>query len=223
MPRLTRSQLLILSAAALRADGAVLPPPNLRGRALKRALVPLLKQGYLREEKVARKAPSWRLDRAKGRVALLLTPEGREAVGAQGGGRGRRRPSADSGQTSDHGANRRVQRRRRPRAIPAPAVSRRSTKLALVVRLINRRSGATLDDLAKATGWLPHSIRAALSSLRKRGHVIERTRDRRDRPVYRLIASSRKDQVGPKTRKRAPPLRRDGHRATSRVRNVRGS
>lgn len=38
--------------------------------------------------------------------------------------------------------------------------------------LLSREGGATLDDLTRATGWLPHTVRAALSGLRKKGHVI---------------------------------------------------
>ncbi len=33
---------------------------------------------------------------------------------------------------------------------------------------------ATLDALIEATGWLPHTTRAALTGLRKKGYVIER-------------------------------------------------
>ena len=33
--------------------------------------------------------------------------------------------------------------------------------------------GASLDQLAAATGWLPHTTRAALTGLRKSGKFIE--------------------------------------------------
>jgi hypothetical protein len=39
-----------------------------------------------------------------------------------------------------------------------------------------RPKGATLDELIKATDWLPHTTRAALTGLRHRGYGIERTR-----------------------------------------------
>ena len=41
-----------------------------------------------------------------------------------------------------------------------------------ILKLIRRRSGASLADLQKATDWQPHSIRAALTKLRKRGITI---------------------------------------------------
>lgn len=46
------------------------------------------------------------------------------------------------------------------------------TKIAQVIALLERAGGATLADLADSTGWLPHTTRAALTGLRKKGHVI---------------------------------------------------
>jgi hypothetical protein len=40
--------------------------------------------------------------------------------------------------------------------------------------LLQRSHGATLDELIAATGWLPHTSRAALTGLRKRGYSIVR-------------------------------------------------
>ena len=41
---------------------------------------------------------------------------------------------------------------------------------------MSRRSGATLDDLVAATGWLPHTTRAALTGLRKKGYAVEKAK-----------------------------------------------
>ena len=51
----------------------------------------------------------------------------------------------------------------------------RQTKIGKVQAMLQRPSGATLAAICKATGWQPHSARAALSGLRKAGHAIERT------------------------------------------------
>jgi DNA-binding transcriptional regulator PaaX len=40
--------------------------------------------------------------------------------------------------------------------------------------MLQARSGASLSRLREATGWQPHSVRAALSRLRKAGYTIER-------------------------------------------------
>lgn len=49
---------------------------------------------------------------------------------------------------------------------------RRQTKQALLLKLIGREGGATLEELTSATTWLPHTARAAISGLRKRGHDV---------------------------------------------------
>lgn len=51
---------------------------------------------------------------------------------------------------------------------------RQGTKLAAVVGLLQRDQGATIGDLTGTTGWLPHTARAALTGLRKRGSAIRR-------------------------------------------------
>jgi hypothetical protein len=49
-------------------------------------------------------------------------------------------------------------------------------KTEKVLALLTRTGGATLDELVEATGWLPHTTRAALTGLKKKGHHIERTK-----------------------------------------------
>jgi len=51
---------------------------------------------------------------------------------------------------------------------------RRGTKLNHIIALLSHPDGATIEDLLAATGWLPHSLRASLSRLVKRGFPIER-------------------------------------------------
>jgi hypothetical protein len=48
----------------------------------------------------------------------------------------------------------------------------RKTKLSLFLDLISREEGATLKELTSATEWQPHTARAAITGLRKRGHEI---------------------------------------------------
>ena len=56
----------------------------------------------------------------------------------------------------------------------APAPTPRVTKSATILSLLQREHGATLANLIEATGWLPHTTRAALTGLRKKGHAIAR-------------------------------------------------
>lgn len=47
-------------------------------------------------------------------------------------------------------------------------------KTATVEQLLMREGGTSLDELTYATGWQPHSCRAFLTGLRKKGWVINR-------------------------------------------------
>ena len=67
-----------------------------------------------------------------------------------------------------------------PKAKPAPV-----TKVAAVTALLKRNTGATLAELITATGWLPHTTRAALTGLRKKGFAVERSK-RGDQTCYRI-------------------------------------
>ena len=60
-----------------------------------------------------------------------------------------------------------------PSAEPGPR--RRPTKQALILGLLQRSGGASLADLMAATGWLPHTTRAALTRLRQAGHILDRS------------------------------------------------
>ena len=67
----------------------------------------------------------------------------------------------------------------------------RETKSALVRRLLARKSGADLAALQDATGWQRHSVRAALSTLRKAGYTIDRMPPKKEggMPLYRIAAT----------------------------------
>jgi hypothetical protein len=59
---------------------------------------------------------------------------------------------------------------------PAAAAPAKPSKTATVITLLQRDGGATLGDLVAETGWLPHTTRAALTGLRKKGHAIGKTK-----------------------------------------------
>ncbi len=56
--------------------------------------------------------------------------------------------------------------------IDTPPQPQRKTKQALLLELIGREGGVTLEELTSVTGWLPHTVRAAITGLRKRGHDV---------------------------------------------------
>ena len=56
------------------------------------------------------------------------------------------------------------------------ALPKAPTKQSQVLDLLRRKEGALLTDIVAATGWLPHTARAALTGLKKKGHAIESRR-----------------------------------------------
>lgn len=67
---------------------------------------------------------------------------------------------------------------------------RPGSKQALVIGMLSAKSGATLGALVDATGWLPHTVRAALTGLRKRGFMVERSRADGEASVYYIAAAT---------------------------------
>lgn len=67
-----------------------------------------------------------------------------------------------------------------------PALAKRESKADLVLGLLNRPEGATIDQLIAATGWLPHTTRAALTGLKKKGHVVTSEKLEGQGRVYRV-------------------------------------
>ena len=66
-----------------------------------------------------------------------------------------------------------------------PAKAPRVTKSAAVIVLLQRTQGATLAELIAATDWLPHTSRAALTGIRKKGQAIEKVK-RGEITCYRI-------------------------------------
>ncbi len=70
-------------------------------------------------------------------------------------------------------------------------ITPRETKSTLVRKLLSRKSGADIATLQEATGWQAHSVRAALSTLRKADYAIDRMPAKKSGalPVYRITAT----------------------------------
>jgi len=66
---------------------------------------------------------------------------------------------------------------RTPRDPGAPRKSREGTKQEQVLAMLRRAEGATVAQIAEATGWAQHTVRGFFAGLKKKGHAIE-VRDR---------------------------------------------
>jgi hypothetical protein len=172
MTKLSDLQLILLAAANQREDGHLLPVPESAGRAgarLERSISGLLKQSLVGEVGTTAANQVWR-EEGDQRFGLAITDAGRNVI--------------DRGSGDDAGSS--------PAVTPEPdklATLRTPTKRGSVIELLKRQHGATLNELTEATGWLPHTMRAALTGLRKQGMTIEKTK-REDVTCYRIGASA---------------------------------
>jgi hypothetical protein len=81
-------------------------------------------------------------------------------------------------------------RNRKPKT-SRKATKRRSastlqTKAGTILELLRRPTGALIAELTKATDWQAHSIRAALTGLRKKGNEVVRVKDDQGVTRYRI-------------------------------------
>lgn len=68
-----------------------------------------------------------------------------------------------------------------------PPTGRGAGKLDQVKTLLSRKSGATIEQMMQVTNWLPHSTRAVLTGLRKKGFEIERQSAKDKVTTYRIV------------------------------------
>jgi hypothetical protein len=62
------------------------------------------------------------------------------------------------------------------------------SKSSLVLAMLQRHEGATIAQIVKATGWLPHTTRATLTGLKKNGHQLTSEKPEDEERVYRVAA-----------------------------------
>jgi hypothetical protein len=162
-PKLTDLQLILLSTAAARDDGNVFPLKDcIAGKAAEvaKAIIALLKRRLVVEHPETVLVRVWREDTGE-RVGLAITDAGRALVNGGADETGKEDASTETDE--------------QPVAPPQPS-SKPQSKSAMVLGLLARPDGATLPELIEATGWLPHTTRAALTGVRKKGHAVERTK-----------------------------------------------
>jgi hypothetical protein len=193
--KLNESQLALLNGASQRDDHYLSLPNGAKLAQARRAAAKLLEAGLVREVKARKDAPVWRRDQdADQAYALKLTAAGLKATAVdESQGIDEAAPQAPGGDEAAHDAIHDATKASggvEPGCVgTAPISPRIGTKIAEVIALLEGERGATLDELVAATGWLPHTTRAALTGLRKRGYLV--TLDRSDRTcgsIYRIVA-----------------------------------
>jgi hypothetical protein len=169
MQKLSDTQAILLTHAAQNDTASLYPLPQTlrRGGGITRAIAALVSTGYAEERETGDGSAVHRTD-ADIRYGVYATAVGLAAIGIADA------DPSDGTQSST--------------PEPAPAALR-VTKTSTVVALLSQPAGATLPELITATGWLPHTTRAALTGLRKKGHIIVRY-SRDGATCYRIDAAA---------------------------------
>ena len=174
MTKLTDTQRVILSTASQRTDRLALPlPRSIKGGAALKVINPLIQKGLLEEVAANRKLgdPVWRETGDGHGVTLIITNAGLDAMGVEPG------TTRSAAQAATHGEDTEA-----TAAIPATAhgpatpatpaqgrKTREGTKQALIIAMLGRPEGASIAEIAEASGWLSHTIRGMIAgSLKKK-------------------------------------------------------
>ena len=175
--KLTDAQLVMLSAAAQRENLCLPAPDKMKGVILAKVSEKLVKLSLVREVRAKAGMPAWRRDDAGQGYALKLTAAGLKAIAVDDGSEEAIAPN--KGTQPQLQPNPDATKASGPDLIGERAktlMPRAGSKLARVIDLLQRSDGATILQLIEATGWLPHTTRAALTGLRKRGYAVVRER-----------------------------------------------
>ena len=136
--KLTDTQSIVLSAAAARADGAILPlPSHLRGGAVAKVCEALKAKGL---------AVAIGGDERK---KLIISDGGRQALGLPIG----LPPVAEPPSITAPGEG------RKPRT---------DTKQAQLIAMLGKPEGASVDEIVSAFGWQAHTVRGAIAGALKK-------------------------------------------------------
>ena len=185
MPKLTDNQLIVLSKAAARDDGVAVAPHGMGKAAAAKVGSSLVARKLMRESRSKPGMPVWREAEGKN-ISLVITRAGRDAIGV-----------GDDAMPSDHSALKAARASAAAKTQNASvaaqseqhsigAAPRAGSKQALIVEMLSKEGGVTIDALIKATGWLPHTTRAALTGLCKRGFAVERIPHEPEASLYRI-------------------------------------
>jgi hypothetical protein len=233
--KLTETQRLLLSAAAERDDRCLIMQGTLKGGAVQQVAAKLIAVGLIKEIVAKPGLPCWRRDKETGRsYALKATASGVKAIAGanalSGGKTSEVDDTAPPRKTTAEGDKGKPALKVQTGMAKAPgratttdirveiSAPRSGTKIAQVVDLLNRAAGATIKELAASTDWLPHTARAALTGLRKRGYVISIDRSDKTRgSTYRIGGNGESQAVVIATKESAfsAPIRRQRRAAVS--------
>jgi hypothetical protein len=179
-PKLNDTQLVILSSASQREDGLALLPEGMRAAATKAAVAKLTKLGFLKQVRVKRDQPHWSTDEEGKRSGLKITKAGSAAIRVEDDSNGEEEPAPEPKPRGKKAAEQGKE------AQAQAGEPRGGSKRAQIIAMMQRKTGASLDEMVETTGWLPHTTRAALTGLRHKGHALAKSKNEAGTTVYRI-------------------------------------
>jgi hypothetical protein len=191
MPQLSDSQLVVLTAACQRPDRCVFPvTARLKGNAAGNVLKSLLNKGLIKEVRAKRDDTFWRQDEERGRMTLVATKTAFAALGIDA----QETPAEDETEitpndTEDAGEEPKAQRKAKSRASRTAAPrTRDGSKEAQLIAMLRRAKGATVDEIAEALSWQPHTVRGAIAGALKKKLGLDVTSDKNEKRerIYRI-------------------------------------
>lgn len=182
MIKITDAQYIVLSSACSHELGLAVRPASLKPAQAGKMAAILTEKGLAKEIRAKVGVPVWREDEQGREFAFKILKAGRAVVALH----------EERSAVKDAGVARPAVQDGAEAVVDANAVIHQTnsagSKGAAIISLMERDAGASMDDLIAATGWLPHTTRAALSRLRKKGITIERSRaEQGGATVYRIM------------------------------------
>jgi hypothetical protein len=191
MPQLSDSQLVVLTAACQRPDRCVFPvTARLKGNAAGNVLKSLLNKGLIKEVRAKRDDTVWRHDEERGRMTLIATNDAFVALGID--------PPDEDDEDEDTGTDAAANLEAKSKRSKAPRTkvsktryTRDGSKQAQLIAMLRRAKGASVDEIAAALAWQPHTVRGAIAGALKKRLGLDVTSEKvggRGR-VYKLPAA----------------------------------
>ena len=180
--KLSDTQLVILGAAAQRTDGSLLPFPQsltVKGAALDKVIETLCKRKLTEERRTIDGAAAWRRNEDGRSLGLFITTNGLLALGVDDAAKNGPSQAAASmsRQRKTAPARPRGKARKASPTSPKRRAAAGQSKQDLVIQMLRRQSGVTIEDIIAKTGWQPHSVRGFFSGLVRKKLKLPLTSD----------------------------------------------
>jgi hypothetical protein len=148
--KLTATQQSLLKIAAGCEDRAIRWPSNLRGGARTKIIASLVEAGLAYNRS----------------GSLIITDEGMRAVGTAPASTSKAKRTSRAKVASKKGDAK------------APRATRADNKQARLIEMLKRKDGASIEEIVKAFGWQPHTVRGAIAGALKKKLGLEVTSEK---------------------------------------------